>query len=86
MKTMDESVDPCDDFHRFACGNWISDTAAVVSVAVYDHTTIMRDRIVGRLRSLTENITNEDIESLQQVRIMYNTCIDLGRFEFDKQF
>lgn len=28
---------------------------------------------------LTENITNEDIESLQQVRIMYNTCVDLGK-------
>src|SRR4051812_28094442 len=31
IKTMDETVDPCEDFHKFACGNWISDTAAVVS-------------------------------------------------------
>lgn len=52
IKTMDETVEPCEDFNKFACGNWISDTAAVVSVAVYDHTTIMRDRIVGRLRSM----------------------------------
>jgi hypothetical protein len=47
---MDDTIDPCVDFHKFACGNWISDTATVASVPTYDHTTIMRDRIIGRLR------------------------------------
>ena len=56
IKTMDDTIDPCEDFHKFACGNWITDTATVVSVSTYDHTTIMRDRIIGRLRGTKEKL------------------------------
>ncbi|CAG7835727.1 unnamed protein product [Allacma fusca] len=81
LQHMDDTVDPCDDFPRFACGNWITDTATVTSLGSYDHTTIMRDRIIGRLRHLVENLTNYDIEPLRQVKFIYDTCTDTTAIE-----
>ncbi|ODM99390.1 Neprilysin-11 [Orchesella cincta] len=81
LRTMDDTIDPCEDFHKFACGNWITDTSVVANVASFDHTTIMRNRIIGHLRELTESITRNDIEALQQLKIIYNSCVDLESIE-----
>jgi len=79
VKSMDDSVNPCEDFHKFACGNWISDTATVAAVSFYDHTTIMRDRTLGRLRS---NLTQYNLSrKFEFCRVFPNPVCNDDRFD-----
>ena len=80
MQHIDETVNPCEDFQKFACGSWLAETASTTTQGTYDHTTVMRDRITGRLKNIVLNITNYDIEPLRQVKLLYDTCVDTGKF------
>src|SRR6218665_2184519 len=77
---IDESVSPCDDFYKFACGGWIHRTAIpdeTGHVSIFEQS---RERLDIQLKDLIET-SNETSPAITQMKNMYQSCMDLPALE-----
>ncbi|VDN38531.1 unnamed protein product [Cylicostephanus goldi] len=66
-KSINVSVDPCDDFFAFACGNWIANHPIPKHKAIYHQFAMLSDRVQEQMRGKVKSIVS---------RILF---IDLGK-------
>ncbi|XP_035222859.1 neprilysin-2-like isoform X2 [Stegodyphus dumicola] len=77
LSSLDETVDPCDDFHQFACGGWlkthlVSDKSDIFS--------LLQDVLNRKFLNLLEmELTGDEPDFIQKIKGMYETCMDLER-------
>lgn len=81
LKNIDDRVDPCDDFYRYSCGNWID--AQVIpedktSVSLF---SVVQDELDNKLRNLIEQEpSNEDSPIVGKMRNLYESCMNTSKF------
>ncbi|CAF1440312.1 unnamed protein product [Adineta ricciae] len=86
LEHMDETVNPCENFYEFACGNW-KKKARIPSDADFKDTfeemqkQVVND-IIDLLSSPVSNITTEPT-SVVNARQLYASCIDEQSIETD---
>ncbi|KAG4074705.1 hypothetical protein HA402_008803 [Bradysia odoriphaga] len=78
LQSMDRTVDPCDDFYKFTCGNWAEEHPKPDSSSSYDWFNEKQSKILRKIRSfLQSNVTREEPTSVSQAKIMYRACMDI---------
>ncbi|ODM94494.1 Neprilysin-11 [Orchesella cincta] len=79
---MDEKMDPCDDFHAFACGGFTRNTRIAKDQIEVTQFSILRDKVASQLRVLfEENIEPREAKPFALAKKMYKSCMNTGLLE-----
>lgn len=86
LDSIDESINPCDDFYQFACGTWLR-TARIPEDAGIQNTfsqlsTQLETNLVDLLSTSRANGT-KDINPVLNARQLYESCINETNIEVD---
>ncbi|CAJ0606403.1 unnamed protein product [Cylicocyclus nassatus] len=70
------SVDPCEDFYEFTCGNWIASHPIPKDKDSYDHDEILKDKVLEQLRGLYESNDTFGSKAVNVLKTFYKKCMD----------
>lgn len=77
LDRMDQSVNPCDDFYSFACGNFAKNTKIPDHKSKVDIFSAINDKVREQLRTcISENIKPNDPTPFKAAKKIYNICMD----------
>ncbi|XP_058792656.1 neprilysin-2-like [Phymastichus coffea] len=82
LKNMDKTINPCDDFYKFACGTFIKE-----AVIPEDQTSISRfTKIINKIQdelkqSLEQKLEKDDPKTFKLLQSYYNICLDTEKLE-----
>jgi predicted metalloendopeptidase len=75
LEKMDTSVDPCDDFYQFSCGQFLERTTIPDDKIYVNSFSIVGDLLQEQLKSLiTSPVSEKDIEPFKMVKNLYLAC------------
>ncbi|XP_053690954.1 endothelin-converting enzyme 2-like [Sabethes cyaneus] len=76
-QSMDLTVDPCDDFYSYVCGNWADDHPRPEMRGEYDWFGERQIKIFRNIRAKLEtNASRSDPKPVAQSKAMYKSCLD----------
>jgi len=77
LELMDTSVEPCDDFYSFACGNFVKETMIPDEKVSVNTFSIIGDKLQEQLRSLiSESIDPNDSKPFNMAKKLYKACMN----------
>ncbi|XP_057330759.1 neprilysin-2-like [Microplitis mediator] len=77
LKNMDSSVDPCDDFYKFACGGFIKSTIIPDHDMRYDSFSAGENLISNQLRRSLEDLNSTDMPyAFRLAKTLYSSCMN----------
>ncbi|XP_057331076.1 neprilysin-2-like isoform X2 [Microplitis mediator] len=77
LKNMDSSVDPCDDFYRFACGGFLKSTIIPDDKVSVNTFSIISDQVLEQLRMSIEDPRLIDMPyPFRLVKTLYKSCMN----------
>ena len=80
---MDETVDPCDKFYDYACGNWEAFHPIPRDRGGYDTFEILREDLDAKLLlMLQERISDNDNNATSAAKTLYASCMNTSKYTF----
>lgn len=75
---MSSTLNPCDDFYEYTCGNWFKKHAYPIYYPEFSVDTEMGEASFDHVRTiLQEKVKQKDIRELKQAKEFYRKCADL---------
>ncbi|XP_072153652.1 endothelin-converting enzyme 2 [Bemisia tabaci] len=82
LQSMDQSVDPCEDFYGFACGRWAEEHPTPDAAFSHDWFNERRTRIEHSIREYLErNDSDSEPAAVHQARTMFRACMNAEAIE-----
>ncbi|XP_012944252.1 endothelin-converting enzyme 2 [Aplysia californica] len=85
LGSMNQSVEPCQDFYKFACGGWISKTKAPASSVKWDRfrevTLINNQNLKKLLETEGTVVKGKNSSAIAKLKTYYRTCVDTATVE-----
>jgi putative endopeptidase len=78
---LDRSVDPCEDFHQFACGGWLKSTEIPGDRARWSRFNEIADKNQAELRRILEDAQKGKGEP--RLGAFYGACMDTKKVDHD---
>ncbi|XP_043285773.1 neprilysin-2-like [Venturia canescens] len=76
LKNMDKDVDPCENFHRYACGGFINNTIIPDDKSGINNQEILTRRVLQRLKfKIQAEVEGDEPSHFKLVKIFYQNCL-----------
>lgn len=76
-ESINESVDPCEDFFEFSCGKWIADNPIPDDHTSYGRFDVVREKIYREMKDLYEADTLSTSNAINNLKKIYAACMDI---------
>ncbi|XP_030041946.1 membrane metallo-endopeptidase-like 1 isoform X1 [Microcaecilia unicolor] len=81
IQNMDPTVEPCQDFYKYACGGWLSRHVIPEANSRYSIFDILRDELEIILKGLLETSDHEDRDAVKKAKTLYKSCMNESYIE-----
>uniref|UniRef100_A0A8D9BV62 Neprilysin-11 n=1 Tax=Cacopsylla melanoneura TaxID=428564 RepID=A0A8D9BV62_9HEMI len=82
LQSMNNTVNPCDDFYRFTCGRFLEETIIPDDKSGESSFSVISDQLETQLRTIIEEPVKEsDIKPFKLAKNLYKVCMNKSQIE-----